>query len=409
MDRWGSKTRVTAHRHRLSTGVCVLAAGAALVLSACSSSGGKTSSTSAGAPQTATGGGSTSTGGAATGSTDSAVVDAKKLVHQLSKPPSSIGITTPLKSKPPTGKFLIFLRGNLEAYQSATDGYASAAAALGWKFKALTYDPSSATSANAVMEQAVQEHPDFIAISGVPMATYATALKQAMAAKIPLFDQASDNVAQGAKNGLYLVVDPPEFNVRSGKYFADWVIADSNGQGKAVQVNIPDFSSLKTQADSALQEIKKCSGCSMDTIDVSIQTYAQGAVAAPVVSYVQQHPDVQYIVMAIGQLTTGVRQALRSAGVGQNVKIISQLPQPSNMQALANGDEQMVMTGPNEEASWNSVDAMCRLLEGTSMNPSKALLPQWYMTKSNLPTPNVPPAGIPGFQDQFKQLWHLTS
>ena len=118
--------------HRLTTSIAVLAA-AAIAVTACSSSGGGGGGTSTGAGTTSAG--STSSGGGG----DAGVEAAKAATEKNLQEPTTIPQTTPLDSKPPTGKTFVWLKCDVNQCADLADGFKAATAALGWTYKELTY------------------------------------------------------------------------------------------------------------------------------------------------------------------------------------------------------------------------------------------------------------------------------
>ena len=134
-----------------------IAVSAVLAMSACSSSksGGGSSSSPAGS------GG----GGAAAG-----VAAAKAYEAQFLNTPTSIVINTPLTKKAPTGKTLIGLDSGLGSAKVLAQYWKQAAEEFGWTYKDLISGATPEAQQKA-MESAIQQNPNGILTSGIPIAT----------------------------------------------------------------------------------------------------------------------------------------------------------------------------------------------------------------------------------------------
>ena len=104
----------------------VVAVTSALLVAACSSSGSTSSSS-----------GSTSSATASSGTSSASIAAAKAYQAQFLGSPTSIGITTPLNSKPAAGKLLVGLDSGSGSAVVLAKYWAQAAADLGWKYKDL--------------------------------------------------------------------------------------------------------------------------------------------------------------------------------------------------------------------------------------------------------------------------------
>src|SRR5689334_18855607 len=63
--------------------------------------------------------------------------------------PSSIGLTTLLKSAPPKGLTVAYLEGNITAYKLLVPGLQAATGAVGWNLKIVPFDTTNPTSLSA--------------------------------------------------------------------------------------------------------------------------------------------------------------------------------------------------------------------------------------------------------------------
>ena len=372
---------------RRSPSLAAALAAATLVLAACGSDDG----------------GSTDTAGASGGDSAQAEAAAERIAPFL-EPATSINVETPLEATPEAGKQVVWLEGNIEDIVAIGEGMKEATTALGWDMRTLTYDTADPQAINGAMLQAVQQKPDFISTSGQPVSTYEEAAKAAMAADIPIFDMSSENEPLPEENGIYVNVGRVELPTRY-QQVADWVIADSNAQANVVLVNLPDFSVLVTAMGHAKDQFEKeCDDCTVAELDATIADLTSGAIPSQVVSYLQSNPDVTHLVFAIGQIASGVREAMEGAGVGQDVKISGANPQQANTQALIDGGEHSWLTLPRAAQAWNAVDAMARYDQGMDLTEiNEAPVAYQFWTQDNVPEPASEYLGAEDYQEQWKE------
>ena len=76
-------------------------------------------------------------------------------------------------------------------------------------------------------------------------------------------------------------------------------------------------------------------------------------------SYLQSHPDVKYVNVAIGDLATGLPEAIAAAGIS-GVKISGGVPNVDQIQSLIDGTTNAWKALPRVSAAWMMVDAMAR-------------------------------------------------
>ncbi len=335
---------------------------------------------------------------------------AEKYLAPYLKRATSIGITTPTTKRPPRGKVVYWLQGNLADIQTITTGFQAATAALGWKLHTLSYDTTNPQALNADMTEAVNQGANFIAVSGEPIAAFASAIKLAKAKHIPVFDSFSTNPVLGKANGIYANFGGPR-NVRldghlTGAYNAMYW----KGHANIVFVNDPDFPVLTSLMQADRKAVTQyCKACKYTVLNVSTAQLASGAIPSVVVSFLQAHPTVNTLRFAIGVMSTGVAQAISSAGLKTKLIIDGSDPEQPNFAALRTGTEQAWVGLPRAASAWYDVDAMARYSLGMSLKPdSSGLLPAEIFTKATVPNPApsdyVP---FPGYPSQFKKLWHV--
>ena len=90
----------------------------------------------------------------------------------------------------------------------------------------------------------------------------------------------------------------------------------------------------------------------------------------------------------------------------EDVKILGDVPNPEQLQSLADGTSFAWIPLPRPESAWAAVDAMVRLELRPGDRPGvHEVLPIEIWTTDNIPTPVEEYEGPEGYQDQFTALW----
>ncbi len=324
------------------------------------------------------------------------------------KPPSEIQVAEQLPKTPPTGKKVVFLQCELPACARYVPGVKSAAEALGWSAKVQVFKNANP---GAGLQQAINERPDYIAITGIPAVALKPQLKAAAEAKIPVISCATpDRPAPGGyavQCGGTLETD--------ADYLGRWMINDSGGEADVVAVTIPQFPVLNTETDWFKANLEsQCPRCSYDQLDVSVQDVGGGAVPQKLVAYLQSHPDVKYVYFTFNDLTRGVPAVLRTAGLDKKVKLVGAAGDASIMKEI--GATQAAWTiAPNAYSAWVVFDAMARLSVGENVADGYAskvyTSPTWVVDSADSAKLLEPSGydwyGPDGFEDQFKTSWQV--
>jgi ribose transport system substrate-binding protein len=376
----------------LCTGVAGVAAG-------CGSSSSSTTSAAAATTSSTTNSG---------GTTSSLVSSAQADVQKYSVNPT-IGINIPLTKAPPKGKVFEFLQCSVPVCAQIGDGMQQATQALGWKFERKTFDLAQPASLVNLINNAAQNPPDYLAVTTFPSSVWKEGLAQLKAKHVPVI-VGSDavDVPEGPANGIYgnIASNPSEANAGTRK--ANWFIADSNGKGKLVHFAASDITTVTAETDALKAKIKQCPGCSIDVVNVPTSAIAAGQVPGMVSSYLQAHPDVNYMSFSFGDMTAGLTPVLQRTGEAKKVKFVGVTPTLENLQSLKSGVTQGAWLGwPATLQGWEFVDVAARVASGTDWRPaSQLVLPVQWLTASTIGSP-VKLYEPTGYQAAYEKLWHV--
>ena len=259
----------------------VIAVTAALAIAACSSSGSTSSSSSTGSSASATAG-SGSAGGAD-------IAAAKAYQAQFLGSPTSIGISTPLKSKPAAGKLLVGLDSGLGSATVLAKYWAQAAADAGWTYKNLI-SGATPTAQQAAMSSAIQLNPAGILTSGIPEATISTQLALAKQKGIWVNTSASTDPPSGAMFDTS-IANPAQL-AQWGKMVAAYVVVQSNGKANVEDFSLPVFPILLDFDTAFIAALKEwCPDCK---VTQNPQTGLRHRHDHPVGRGLHRHPEPEH-------------------------------------------------------------------------------------------------------------------
>ena len=115
---------------------------------------------------------------------------AQKAVSAAMKAPTNIGVTKPLKSKPPAGRTVVWLEADFVQSQETAAAMGAAAKAAGLKLKVIDYTAADPATLIAAFKQALQYHPLGVALSGINAAVWGSQI-------YPLYQKAGVPIVEG--------------------------------------------------------------------------------------------------------------------------------------------------------------------------------------------------------------------
>jgi ribose transport system substrate-binding protein len=372
----------------------------ALLITACSSSTSSTttsSTSSSTSSATAAGGGSSSAGVAA----------AQAYEQQFLTSPTSIGISTPLKSKPPTGKLLVGLDSGSGSAVVLAKYWAQAAADLGWKYKDVSSGTTPATQ-QAAMASAIQLNPAGILTSGIPNSTLTTQL--ALAAQKGIWVNSSADTSPPSGAMYDTSISNPAQLAQWGKMVAAYVVVQSKGKANIQEFTLPIFPILvafDTAFDAAIT--MWCPACKVTTtaqLGSDIGTTTPSAV----VSAVTRDPSTTWLIFDLGDLAIGVPAALAAAGL-HGLQIGGLTADTPNLAGLKNGTEDVWTAYSLPIVAYRQVDSFARKFEGIPILdeplPTQLLTPQNVNSLVEDSQGNY--VGVSDYRSAFLKLWDVSS
>jgi ribose transport system substrate-binding protein len=383
---------------RLAAIAMVALAAVAVAVAACSGSAGSTSATGATGAAPAASSAATSA---------AAVTQAKKLTAAAEQVPVSINQRTPLKSSPPPGKTFVYLQCEVVQCQAIGAGIQAATKAIGWNYRSISYQETNPASLVAAMDQALQYHAVGVSFVSLPEAVWSS--------EIPKFTAAGSAIIPYAVGPSQVTATVPAFVGGFSDYehyasmIADWFIADSNGTGHALLVNVPAETTLNQFATSFAADVaRQCPGCAVSTINESVADSEDNQLISTTVAKLQADRSIHYAITVDGPMFQGLPSALSAAGLSGTVKIAGQGGGAVNLANVKSGTEAAYTGGALTSGGWLVIDALLRHLEGMPVPEGDGGLPTQLLTTGGdfavAPSYDEPS----GYAAQFEKLWHVS-
>jgi ribose transport system substrate-binding protein len=380
------------------TRLAAVATAVLAAVAACSTSSGSSSAPRAGAAAPP----SSSAAGSA-----GAVAQARKLAAAAEQVPTSINQRTPLKSPPPKGKTFVYLQCEVVQCQAIGAGIQAAAKAIGWNYRSISYQNSNPASLVAAMQQALQYHAVGVSFVALPQAVWSS--------EIPKFTAAGAVIIPYAVGPSQVTDTVPAFIGGYPDYehyaslMASWFIADSNGAGHALLVNVPAETTLNQFATSFKADVtRQCPGCTVTTINESVADSENGQLVSATVARLQADRSIHYAITVDGPMFQGLPSALSAAGLAVSVKIGGQGGGAVNLTDVKSGTEAAYTGGALTSGGWLVIDATLRHLEGMPISDGDGGLPTQLLTTGGdftvAPSYDEPS----NYATQFEALWHVS-
>jgi ribose transport system substrate-binding protein len=326
------------------------------------------------------------------------------------KPPTSINITTKLKQKPASGKTIALVQSSEPVTLETNKGFAAAAQAVGWKVNIVPEGTGPEDPAKA-LGQAIDQHPDAIFISGQPLSVMRSQIDRAKAQKIPVFQ--SDSGEPVKQDGSIYVLSLDSFQQTGawGKMIADYIA--TKGSKHTLVVDLSVYPILHAFSEGVVNELKDVSSSTKTTmLDTQITDLAGGKIPGQIVSQIQKNPDIDWVVLCLGDMATGLKAALRGAGATK-VHIGGESASTANITALKSKSEDVWTGFAAKIHGWRRIDAAARVFNSESLDPNNnSLLPTQLLTQDNV---NDAPLdtdgyylGVKDYENQYKQLWLIS-
>lgn len=336
--------------------------------------------------------------------------EAQALLDEYSQAPRDVEVP-PLSATPPKDKTIIFVACDQSNCTEPGRIWQEPAEMLGWTLET-SYGPITPEGFNAQLLAALAEEPDGLIIDNVLPVVAVPAMADVIASGIPYTIVAGGDASQQTpepEKGFLQNTYGPLGSHLSHTLLASWVTVDSGGDGNIVGFFNAEAFVIAEPAGFFKDEVARlCPGCSLDSQELSLADVGT-KVPSQVVSYVQSHPDVEYVYLPFGGATTGVAAALDAAGLAEQVKIFAYASSAPNIEAIGNGEEAMGTAQNDVDNGFFIMDAFARHFIGDPQCCEIPEIPTLVLTKDTVGSvydPSVP-FSSPNPAAVFRAAWKL--
>lgn len=384
---------------RLLAGLLVFGV-VAVCLAACGSSSSSSSSSSSAA---------TSSSGSS-GSANIATFEQKLESAKKTEPSHWEGPTEPVT---PPKKFSvagITCSSKLEGCLTPIEGARDAAKELGWSFQ--IYDGEGSPSVYAKrIDQAIASHVNAIILAAVNGTVVKSELEEAKKDGIIIIS--TTNGTAPGEQGYEVDTSPNVTGI--GNAVGDWFVVDSKGKGVVAPFVDKEFQTNIDFAEGIEEEVKKCSGCKLESTTAFVSTDVGTKLGANTVAYLRQNPTVEYFFSTYDPAM--VEQVASVSQAGLNVKSCSQLGDAQNLSFIKQGHiQECDGAWDNEYEGYATIDQIIRLADHKPLAVSTNVPPRYkygenipwvLLEKSNLPASSKTFRASFDYIDEYKKLWGL--
>jgi ABC-type sugar transport system substrate-binding protein len=334
---------------------------------------------------------------------------AEEELEQYLTPPEGIPLTEELESCPEEGKTIVVTENPQAVTRKTNDGLEAGAQLLGWT---VVREPvgTGPEDPQRAFDAALDRNPDAVLVSGNPSSTFREQLDRATAAGVPVL--ISDNGEDVGVSGTTYTIGLDDFNQTGlwGKMNADYAAAQ--GAEHVLIVDLSLYPILHAWAEGAAAELAEIApDTGVTTLDAQITDLVAGEIPARIVSEIQRNPDIDWVLLALGDMTTGLDAALRAAGLAEQVSIGGESASTANVAALQEGAEDAWTGFAAEIHGMYRIDALARIFAGDDPtgNESYSELPTQLMTPDNIGDAPLDDegyyVGVPDYLDHFEGIW----
>lgn len=322
--------------------------------------------------------------------------------------PTEIGITEQITEDIPTGLEVVFVSASVPPVPFYLAGMEEAADILGWKVSNITIDQTNPASISSSIDSAIAQKPDAIALVALENAQFAPQLENAREAGVPLIGVAT---AEDTAEGLYQIARTTSRAEYGTEMLVAAILDDAEKAGqdaKVVQLTVPAVASVFKPKDegvpAALSE--ECEECTHELLDLELADVFSGEYTQTVVSYLQKHPDTNYIVADQGALAAGLSAALAQAGLN-SVKIYGFDAQAVNLDELKAGKPGAWTATNYNYDGFMMMDLIARVKVGQATDVWDDEHMTYLVTAENADEIDSEDPEFPAdYQEQFKALWN---
>jgi len=255
--------------------------------------------------------------------------------------------------------------------------------------------------------------------SGVDAIILAAADPVPMKASLDL--AAEKGIAVGTTGVGIAAADGVAFDVGAdygywGTTLGSWIVADSKGSAKLLQTVDKEFASQNDIVAEMNKVVESCSGCEVVDTEQFVVTDLGNGLGQRIANTLQSNPDITYVNGAYDSAAADMVPAIKNAGLGDRVKLVSCVGAPQNLGFVADDDLQKVdIVQDDIYLGFAAVDQLNRLFAGeplweTPGETNEKLLyaegaPSKLLTSENIGDPETPWTAENDYVARYTELW----
>ncbi|MFC7550675.1 substrate-binding domain-containing protein [Plantactinospora sp. GCM10030261] len=334
---------------------------------------------------------------ASSGGVDNAIVErARAAVEAGSAPVTKVDLPTD-SPKAVRDKYIVAVTctNQGDGCPLSAQAIGEATRPFGWRVDVIDGKGDPAVWNSAILN-GIAVRADAIVLSAVAPALVRDSLAKAKAAGIPVVSMFQP---RDSSDGLYGHVLPD--HTTQGKLAADWVIADSGGKAKVIEVTDDEFVELGQRVDAFDEQLKTCGDCEIVTkVSSTLATLATRLPSA-ITAALQQHPDATHVVTPTDNHALFASQGIQLAGRAGAVKLTGYDGNSPNYKLVRDGVQAMDIVESYSLQGWLAADLLIRAFAGL---PGRD-----YVMPSRLFTPETMPESLwvpeADFKTQLTARW----
>ncbi len=199
----------------------------------------------------------------------------------------------------------------------------------------------------------------------------------------------------------------PDF-LAAGRRLAQYVLARGGDDVHAATITVSAFANLGFVARGFSEELKaQCADCTVEE-EIVPATSLGNDLPTRIATYLQAHPDVNWVYVGYADMMVGVPPALASAGIARDkVRFVTLDSLPTTAQYMQDGNYLVAAEGsPKPEMMWRHVDFLLRHFNREPTEPATAhTLPTWTLTAETLPSTTDDFPLVEDYEQQYEALW----
>ena len=341
-------------------------------------------------------------GGSSEPVAQSTIDEAKERAAAAEERPTEVAVTEPLGAEVPPDKTVYWLECSIEACTQLGDTLQVAMDALGWELRRVNAGLEPETVKGA-WELAARDKPDAVMASGFPHSVYEPELKQVLDAGIPVVNMVTTDESAGPTE---FILKGNQDYIDNGALNADWVVAQGGETTQALYVTTSQFPSVEARAQGFEDQFAKiCPDCQLDLMEVQADDIGTNALPTQIVGRLQQNPDINLVVLGIGDMLAGLESALKGANLQDQAEILVSDMSPDIFQSLQNGEIEASVMQEGVDMMWEATDILLRHFTDQEVTFLDQPAQKWIVTPENSADWGPPFPLVDDYQAQYKELW----